>query len=77
VAKQGFTSRNTSLAPLIAPNWFFLVGFAKNEHANLDQKELKAVQELARSLLSLNDDALMKLVKQGDLMEVERGNDQV
>jgi hypothetical protein len=53
------------------------VGFAKNEHANLDQKELKAVQELARSLLSLNDDALMKLVKQGDLMEVERGNDQV
>jgi hypothetical protein len=66
----------TIVATRVKTQWFFLVGFAKNERANLDQKELKAVQELARSLLSLDEEGLQKLLALGNLMEIEYGSNQ-
>jgi hypothetical protein len=49
----------------------FIYGFAKNERANISDKELKALKLLARELLSYTKPALTKAVKAGELIEVE------
>lgn len=49
---------------------FFIYGFAKNERANISQKELKALKLLAAELLSYSPAALMKAMKAGELIEV-------
>ena len=49
----------------------FIYGFAKNERANISDKELKALKLLARELLSYTKPALEKAVKAGELIEVE------
>ena len=50
---------------------FFIYGFAKNERANISDKELKALKLLARELLSYTKPALAKAAKAGELIEVE------
>ncbi len=50
---------------------FFIYGFAKNERANISDKELRALKLLARELLSCTKPALVKAVKAGELIEVE------
>jgi hypothetical protein len=50
---------------------FFIYGFAKNERANISDKELKALKLLARELLSYTKLALAKAVKIGELIEVK------
>jgi hypothetical protein len=37
-----------------ASRWFFVFGFEKNERANIDDKELEALQRLAADLLKLD-----------------------
>lgn len=64
----------TIVASKVKTQWFFLFGFAKNERSNLDQAEIKALQELASELLSLNEVGVTKLIEQGKLMEVENGH---
>jgi hypothetical protein len=49
---------------------FFVYGFAKNERANISDKELKALKLLATELLSYTKPALAKAVKAGELIEV-------
>lgn len=49
----------------------FIYGFAKNERANIGDKELKASKLLARELLSYTKPAVEKAVKAGELIEVE------
>ncbi len=45
----------TIVATKMTDRWFFLFGFSKNERANIDKKELKILQEVAKELLSFND----------------------
>ena len=49
---------------------FFVYGFAKNERANISNKELKALKLLATELLSYTKPALAKAIKAGELIEV-------
>jgi hypothetical protein len=50
--------KSGSARTLVATNrgsrWFFVFGFEKNERANIDDKELEAVQRLAADLLKLD-----------------------
>jgi hypothetical protein len=50
---------------------FFIVGFAKNERANIGVKDLAALKLLARELLSYTNYALTKAIKAGELIEVK------
>lgn len=49
---------------------FFMYGFAKNERANVTQKELKALRTLAQVLLGYGRAELEKAVQAGELIEV-------
>ena len=49
---------------------FFVYGFAKNERANISDKELKALKLLAIQLLGYTNPALVKAIEAGELIEV-------
>jgi hypothetical protein len=49
---------------------FFIYGFAKNERANISDKELKALKLLATQLLGYTNPALVKAIEAGELIEV-------
>ena len=49
---------------------FFVYGFAKNERANISDKELKALKLLATQLLGYTNPALVKAIDAGELIEV-------
>jgi hypothetical protein len=51
---------------------FFVYGFAKNERANISDKELKALKLLATQLLGYTPPALTKAIKAGELIEVTK-----
>jgi len=50
---------------------FFIYGFAKNERANISDKELRALRMLAKELMSYTAAALTKATKAGELIEIE------
>jgi hypothetical protein len=49
---------------------YFVFGFAKNERANIDQNELRALQELASDLLGQNDRAIATSLAAGEILEI-------
>jgi hypothetical protein len=49
---------------------FFMYGFPKNERANIEHDELKALRLLARELLGYSPQQLTKAVESGELIEV-------
>src|SRR3546814_11291223 len=49
--------------------WYFIFGFGKNERANIDKHELRALQELASDLLGQDDKALAAALKADELVE--------
>ena len=49
---------------------FFALGFAKNERANIDRDDLRALRLLARELLGYSDTALKKAIQAGEVIEV-------
>ena len=55
--------------------WFFLFGFSKNERANIDQDELKVLQEVAHDLLAFDDRQLIDALSAGEITEVRDGKD--
>ncbi|MCE3251678.1 MAG: hypothetical protein K0Q67_688 [Cellvibrio sp.] len=61
----------TIIATQLKNRWFFVFGFNKNERDNISSDELKYLQQLARDLLSLNDQQLEIAVNAGELLEVE------
>ena len=63
-------SLRTLIAFKLEDKAFFIYGFAKNERANINQKELKALKLLAEQLLSYTPAALAKAAKAGELIEV-------
>jgi hypothetical protein len=67
----------TIVATRMAGHWFFLFGFAKNERANMDRKELRFLQEVARDLLEMNDRQIQRAVSAGEMMEVLNDDDNI
>jgi hypothetical protein len=59
---------------LVATNkgqrWFFLLGFEKNERANVSAKELEALQAIAADLLQLTSAALEAQVQNEAIQEI-------
>ena len=49
----------------------FVYGFAKNERANINDLELKALKLLAKELLNYSVASLSKAMKAGELIEIE------
>ena len=66
----------TLVATKMAERWFFLFGFNKNERANIDQDALRALQEVAREWLALDDAQLTTALTAGEIVEVKDGNDE-
>ena len=50
--------------------WFFVLGFEKNERANIDADELEAMQELAAHLLVRTHEELEVALADGALKEI-------
>ena len=65
----------TIVATKLADRWFFVLGFAKNERANIDAAELKALQELAKHYLGLDDRQIEQAINSGVLMEVRHDDE--
>lgn len=57
--------------------WFFLYGFGKNERANIDKDEIKALLELADQYLALDEDQIELAVHRGKFMEVYDDDDKM
>lgn len=59
---------------LVATNrdtrWFFVFGFAKNERANIEDRELTALQKLAGDLLAMTPPDLARATGEGVLTEI-------
>jgi len=53
-----------------ADRWFLLYGFGKNEQANIDDRELAALQKLATALLSMTPAQLEHAVAKKELVEM-------
>jgi hypothetical protein len=60
----------TLVATNKADRWFFVFGFEKNERANINDKELEALQATAADLLKLSSDELDNAVTQEILQEI-------
>ncbi len=62
----------TIVATKLAERWFFLYGLRKNERANIDQTELKLLQELAKEFLSFDDHqlAIAIALAAGEIVEI-------
>jgi hypothetical protein len=65
----------TIVATKLAERWFFLYGFRKNERANIDKDELRALQEVAKDLLGLDDRRLDIALQAGEIVEVRDGDE--
>jgi hypothetical protein len=50
---------------------FFVYGFAKSDRDNIRRDELKAFRRLAGEMLTLDDTALAKAMRNGTVMEIE------
>lgn len=65
----------TIVATKMADRWFFVLGFAKNERANIDAAELKALQELAKHYLGFDDLQIEQAIDSGVLTEVRHDDE--
>ena len=61
----------TLLAYRLGNRAFFVYGFAKNERDNIDDKELKALKQLAAIQLGLLPAQLEHALREGKLIEVK------
>ncbi len=58
------------IATRMAERWFFLYGFAKNERATIDDRELAVLQMTAEALLELDVLSLGRALRVGELTEI-------
>ena len=68
-------SAKTLLATNRDDRWIFILGFEKNERANISDKERDALSMLAKDLLGLSTEQLQKTVNEGALLEVCYGKE--
>ncbi len=66
----------TIVATNRANRWFFLFGFAKNERTDLDAEALRALQKIARDLLSFDDAHLATEILAGEIEAVSHEDNQ-
>ena len=77
VARTGFGKRGgyrTIVAKKADRHWFFLFGFEKNERSNIDQVELRVLQEIGETLLAFTEAELNGALQSGELLEIMDGN---
>lgn len=55
---------------------FFIFGFTKNERANINARELKALKLLANELLSYSNKKLAQAIKINELIEIVAEEDE-
>ena len=73
VALQGrgkSSGGRTIVATKFGRRWIYLFGFEKNERSNIDDNELKALQELAKSYLELNAEEIKSAIDECKLVEL-------
>jgi len=74
IARSGQGKRG-GFRTLVATNkeslWIFVYGFAKNERSTIDKDEEEGLKKLATHLLSLTPEALEKVKRANELMEVD------
>ena len=58
------------VATKLGDRWFLLFGFGKSEQANIDDRELSALQKLASALLSMTIEQLEHAVTEKELVEI-------
>jgi len=61
----------TIVATKFEQRWIFLFGFEKNERSNIDASELRVLQELASSLLDLDQQAIAVAINAGQLFHLQ------
>ena len=61
----------TIVATKFEQRWVFLFGFEKNERSNIDANELKVLQDLAASLLDLDQKGIAVAINAGQLFQLE------
>ena len=61
----------TIVATNFGNKWIYIFGFEKNERSNIDISELKALQELAKTLLELNIDKTSAAILHGELIDLD------
>jgi hypothetical protein len=70
----GGRGRRSGARTIVATNfgnkWIYIFGFEKNERGNIDASELKALQELAKTLLKLNIDKTSVAILHGELIDL-------
>jgi len=54
---------------------FFMYGFPKNQRANIESDELKALRLLAKELLGYSEQGLARAVDAGELIEVNNNGE--
>lgn len=75
VAGQGKRGgARTIVATRFKENWFFIYGFMKNERSSVRQDELRALQEVAKDLVTLNNRQLEVAIRAGELVEVKHAD---
>lgn len=77
VARTGFGKRGgyrTIVAKKVDQHWFFLYGFEKSERSNIDQVELRVLQEIGETLLAFTEAELNVALQSGELLEIMDGN---
>lgn len=71
--KRGST--RTLVGTNFRDRWFFLYGFEKKERGNIDDRELGALQGIARVLLALDNRQIHVAIDDGTLLEISHGNE--
>ena len=71
----GGRGRRSGARTIVATNfgnkWIYIFGFEKNERSNIDISELKALQELAKTLLELSIDKTSAAILHGELIDLD------
>ena len=71
----GGRGRRSGARAIVATNfgnkWIYIFGFEKNERSNIDISELKALQELAKTLLELSIDETSAAILHGELIDLD------
>lgn len=57
----------------VGERWVFVYLFAKNDRENIEKDELKAFKKLAKDYAKLKPEAIDRLVKDGELLEICHG----
>lgn len=77
VARTGYGKRGgyrTIVAKKAGQHWFFLFGFQKNDRYNIDQLELRVLQEIGETFLAFTDAELKHALQRGELLEIINDN---